>query len=166
MWWRVCRKRRKLRGWILRACARAERAMRYLAFDIGSTFLKGGVLDLDELTIRNVERLPFPEPLGGLDASFREYDPAAVLAASRALLERLHGHAPDAKGIVMCNQMHSLVLVAPDGRAVSNVISWQDERALLAGVDGECSSFEELQRLVTPDEWRQLGNEPRPGVPL
>jgi sugar (pentulose or hexulose) kinase len=67
--------------------------MRYLGLDIGSTFFKGGVLDLDELTIKHVERLPFPDPLGGLDPSFREYDPAAILVASRALLERLHGHA-------------------------------------------------------------------------
>jgi sugar (pentulose or hexulose) kinase len=33
-------------------------------------------------------------------------------------------------GIVMCVQMHSLVLVTADGKPVSNVVSWQDERAL------------------------------------
>ena len=140
--------------------------MRYLGLDIGSTFFKGGVLDLEDLTIEHVERLPFPEPLGGLDASFREYDPAAILTASRELLERLHLHAPDAVGIVMCCQMHSLVLVGASGKPVSNVISWQDERALKVEAGEGSSSFEELQRLITPEEWRQLGNEPRPGVPL
>lgn len=134
--------------------------MRYLGLDIGSTFIKGGVLDLEAVTIEHIERLPFPEPVRGLDASFREFDPAGILSVARAVLDRLHRHAPDATGIVMCVQMHSLVLVAPDGKPCSNVISWQDERALATG------SFDELKRRITPDEWRQLGNEPRPGVPL
>src|SRR6187402_3090733 len=101
--------------------------MRYLGLDVGSTFIKGGVLDLDAATISHTERLPFPNVIPGLDASFREYAPAEVLAISRALLERLLRHAPDAAGVVMCSQMHSLVLVTPAGQPCSNVISWQDE---------------------------------------
>lgn len=136
--------------------------MRYLGLDIGSTFIKGGVLDLDAVSIEHIERLPFPEPVRGLDPSFREFDPAEILSVARAVLDRLLRHAPDATGIVMCVQMHSLVLLTPDGKPCSNVISWQDERAL----SGEARSFDELKRRITPDEWRQLGNEPRPGVPL
>jgi sugar (pentulose or hexulose) kinase len=138
--------------------------MRYLGLDIGSTFVKGGVLDLDAATISDTERLPFPEPIHGLDPSFREYSPSEILTTSRALLERLLHHAPDAIGIVICSQMHSLVLVTPGGKPCSNVISWQDQRALDA--NSGTSSFDDLKQRITADEWRQLGNEPRPGVPL
>ena len=138
--------------------------MRYLGLDIGSTFIKGGVLDLDAVSIEHIERLPFPEPVRGLDPSFREFNPGEILSVARAVLDRLHRHAPDATGIVMCVQMHSLVLLTADGEPCSNVISWQDERALK--VESGTCSFDELKRRITPDEWRQLGNEPRPGVPL
>ena len=40
--------------------------MRYLGIDLGSSYIKGAVLDLDALAIRHIERLPFPEPIPGL----------------------------------------------------------------------------------------------------
>lgn len=140
--------------------------MRYLGIDIGSTFIKGGVLDLDAAAIRHVERLPFPGPVRGLDAAFREYDPIEILTTTRALLDRLHRHAPDATGIVLCCQMHSLVLVTPDGNPCSTLISWQDERALVVDPVTGTSAFDELRSRLTHDEWREMGYEPRPGVPL
>jgi sugar (pentulose or hexulose) kinase len=138
--------------------------MRYLGLDIGSTFIKGGVLDLDKASIQHIERLPFPETLPGLDPSFREYSPSEILSTSRALLERLQSHAPDAAGLVICSQMHSLVMVTTEGKPRSNVISWQDERALTK--EFGTSSFDKLKQRITDTEWRELGNEPRPGVPL
>jgi sugar (pentulose or hexulose) kinase len=140
--------------------------MRYLAVDLGSSFVKGSVLDLDTLALRQIERFPFPEPIAGLDPAFREFDPEAVLAVVRALLERLLRHAPDAEGVVLCSQLHSLVLVAEDGRPRSNAITWQDQRALSPMPDGAGTYFDEIFRRVTIEERRELGNQPRPGVPL
>lgn len=139
---------------------------RFLGLDLGSTYIKGGVLDLETLTIRHVERVPFPEPLKGLDPSFREFDPQEILNLTRRLLETLHRHAPDADGIVICNQMHSLVFVAPGGQPASNLVSWQDQRALTVNPGSGTRSFDDLRARLTPEDWRQLGNEPRPGVPL
>jgi sugar (pentulose or hexulose) kinase len=140
--------------------------MRYLGVDIGSSFIKGAVLDLDEWSLRHIERLPFPEPVRGLDPKFREFDPDEVVAATRALLERLLRHAPDATGVLMCSQLHGLVLTNDDGSAASNFINWQDQRALMPWPDGGGTYFDEINRLITRDERRQLGNEPLPGVPL
>jgi sugar (pentulose or hexulose) kinase len=140
--------------------------MRYLGVDLGTSFLKGAVLDLDALTLQHIERRPFPDPIRGLHPSFREFDPAQIVATARALLERLLQHAPDAAGIVMCSQMHSVVLTAGEGRALSNLINWQDQRALLPCPGGVATYFDEVNQFLTPEERRQLGNEPRPGVPL
>jgi sugar (pentulose or hexulose) kinase len=140
--------------------------MHYIGIDLGTTFIKGAVLDLDDLSIRQVERFPFPEPVAGLPPSFREFQPDPIVAATRGLLERLLRFAPDAGGIVMCSQLHGLVFVNDDGCALSNFISWQDQRALEPMATGTGSYFDAINHALTPEDRRQLGNEPRPGVPL
>ena len=140
--------------------------MSYIGIDLGSSYLKGAVLDLDGLAIRHIERLPFPKPIAGLPAAFREFDPGEVVAATRTLLERLLQHAPEAQGCVMCSQLHGLVLSDNHGRPLSNIINWQDQRALQSLAQTSGTYFDEINRRITSDERRQLGNEPRPGVPL
>ena len=75
--------------------------MRLLGIDLGSSFIKGGVLDLDTHRIQSVERFPFPDPLPGHPPTFREFDPDTVIRTTRGLLDRLLSHAPDACGVVM-----------------------------------------------------------------
>src|ERR1043166_3649611 len=89
--------------------------MSYIGIDLGTSFLKGAVLDLESLEIRNVEREAFPEFLPGLPPLHREADPGQILAQVEALLERLAAHAPDCEGLVLCGQMHGLVLMAAGG---------------------------------------------------
>ena len=140
--------------------------MRYLGIDIGSSFIKGAVLDPDAMSFGHPERVRFPEPIDGLAPGFREFAPSAIVEATRSLLERLLRHAPDAAGVVMCSQLHGFVLTGDDGRAASNFISWQDQRALMTMPGGHGTYFDELNRRITRDERRQLGNEPLPGVTL
>ena len=139
---------------------------RLIGLDLGSSFIKGAVLDLDALAIRHVERVPFPGPIGGLDPGFREFDPTRVVDATRALLERLLQYAPDAAGIVMCGQLHGMVLADERGNAVSNAINWQDQRALQPYPGGDGSYLDEIERRLGAEDRRRLGNEARPGVPL
>jgi sugar (pentulose or hexulose) kinase len=137
-----------------------------IAVDLGSSFIKGAVLDADALAIGHVERVPFPAPIGGLDPGLREFDPRQIVDATRALLERLQQHAPDAEGIVMCGQLHGMVLVDGHGNAVANAINWQDQRALQPYPGGEGSYLDEIERRLGAEDRRRLGNEARPGVPL
>ncbi len=99
-------------------------AMRYLGIDIGSSFIKGAVLDLEALTIGHVERLPFPEPLRGLPSGHREFSAAEIIANTQGLLQRLVSRAPDCAGVVMCSQMNSLVFLNRRGAPISDVITW------------------------------------------
>jgi len=140
--------------------------MRYLGVDLGSSFIKGAVLDSDAFSITHIERIPFPAPLSQSEARFREFDPLEVVKATRDLLEKLGQTAPDARGVVMCSQLHGLVLTTTDGEAVSNFISWQDQRALMPFGDGRQTYFEEINRRISPEERLEMGNESRPGTPL
>src|SRR5690348_5320532 len=140
--------------------------MRILGLDLGTSFIKGAVLDLEALSIAHVERLPFPEPHPSNNPAFQEFDPQVIVSTARALLEKLLQHAPDAKSVVICSQLHGLVLTDEKGKALGNFINWQDERALLPMNGSERTYFEEINSRLTSSERRSTGNEARPGVPL
>jgi sugar (pentulose or hexulose) kinase len=139
--------------------------MQYLAIDLGSSFLKGAVLDLDTRACTHVRRVPFPAPIAGLPPLHFEVDPHQVVTATRALIADLLPAAPDCGGIVLCSQMHSLVLVDEHGAPASNVITWRDQRSLLPHPDGG-TIFDHLAQRMPPDVRQQVGNELRPGLPL
>lgn len=139
--------------------------MRYLAIDLGSSFIKGAVLDLDARSLAHVRRVPFPAPIAGLPALHFEVDPRQIVEATRALIDELARDAPDGAGIVICSQMHGLVLMDAGGEPASNAITWRDQRALGPHPAGG-TVFEQLERRVSPEDRRRLGNELRPGLPL
>jgi sugar (pentulose or hexulose) kinase len=143
-----------------------EFLMSFIAIDLGTTFIKGAVLDLDGLRLHHIQRLPFPDPLPNLPPLFYEVDPNAVVATVRALIADLLAHALDCEGIVMCTQMHGLVLCNEQGAALSNVITWQDQRVLTPHLAGAGSYFERLRDQLSAQERRQLGNELQPSRPL
>ena len=88
--------------------------MSFIGIDIGASFIKGAVLDLDELELREIERLRFPSFISDLPPLKREVDPLQVIEIVRSMIERLLLHGP-CEGIVMCGQMHGLVLSSDRG---------------------------------------------------
>ncbi len=140
--------------------------MRFIGLDLGTSFIKGGVLDLDAYTVAHVQRVPFPAPIEGLPPLFCEIDPSAIVAATRELIERLVAQAPDCAGIVVCTQMQSLVLTNEQGEPLSNCISWRDQRTLMPHPSGKGSYYDVLTARISPEERRRMGNELRPGLPI
>jgi sugar (pentulose or hexulose) kinase len=138
---------------------------RFLGIDLGTSFLKGAVLDLDAGRFHQVRRVPAPDPVPGLPELHHELDPGAVLTAVCRLITELLHDAPDATGLLMCSQMHGLVLSDERGAALSNVITWKDQRVLESSAEGSGTVFDELARLVPAQEQQQIGNELRVGVP-
>jgi xylulokinase len=132
--------------------------MRFLGLDLGTTSFKGAVLDLERQTIEHVRRVPTPEPVDGLPAGHHELAPEAVLAAVRRLVGELLTDAPDAAAMVMCSQMHCVVLTGHDGQPRSNIITWKDQRG--------AEIIDELRTIVTPAEQQQIGRELRVGLPV
>ncbi len=126
----------------------------FLGVDLGTSFLKTALLDLDARRVSQISRTAFPEPLCGLPPLHREYDPLEIADLARRLISR----SPQVEGIVFCGQMHGLVLVGERGEPLSNYIGWADQRA--AGCFGEVASQ------VTVEERRELGHEFRPSLPL
>ena len=140
--------------------------MSFLAIDLGTTFVKGAVLDLEARRLEHVRRAPFPAPLPNANPLLCEVEPEAVLAAVHGLIAELGARAPDCEGIVMCTQMHGMVLVNGRGGVESNCITWRDQRALMPHPSGQGSYLDVLARRLTPEQIHQLGNELDPGRPV
>lgn len=135
----------------------------FIALDLGTSSIKGAVIDLDRLCLVHARRVPFPGPLPGQPPLFCEIDPSQIVSAVRTLLEQLLPDAPHCWGVVMCGQMGGLVLTTGDGAPLSNYISWRDQRLLLRPPSGAETYWDLFLGCLSPVERRQLGNELQPG---
>lgn len=140
--------------------------MTLLALDLGTTFIKGAVLDLDHLCLRHIRRQPFPNPLPNLPPLFYEVDPHLLVATVRALLTELLALAPACEGIVMCTQMHGMVLCTAQGEALSNVITWQDQRSLTPHPSGQGTHLAQILERTTAQAQLEVGHEIQPSRPV
>lgn len=138
---------------------------RFLGIDLGTTFLKGAVLDLDARRLAHIWREPFPEPVPGLPVGHCEIDPHAVLTATRRLLAALLADEPGATGLVVTSQMHCLVFTDDAGRPLSNVFTWKDQRALEPHPAGG-TYLDWVRNHIPEAELIETGRELRAGLPV
>ncbi len=117
-----------------------------LAVDLGTSYIKSAVLDMEALSITRVHRVPFPEPIAGLADLFCEIDPVGIAHDTRQLIAALLPHAPACAGIVTCGQMGGLVLTDEQGAPHSNYISWRDQLLLMRQPSGAGTFWDHLQR--------------------
>jgi len=140
--------------------------MSFLGIDLGTSFLKGAVLDVERRKLGQVIRKPFPEPIANSDPLRCEFDPEAILKAFRSLLDELAPFAPNCEGIVVCTQMHGLVLMNQQRQAISKCITWRDQRAAAPHSSGSGTYLDAILARVTPQDLRQLGNELEAARPI
>jgi len=139
--------------------------MSFIGIDIGTSFIKGAILDLDKRDLRHIRRIPFPSQIGSSNPFFCEFDPNQIITVIQQLIRDLSSQT-DCNGVVMCAQMHGLVLFNRYGQPVSNCITWRDRRALMAHPSGFGSYFDVLLRRISPEQKKQLGNELKPDRPI
>jgi sugar (pentulose or hexulose) kinase len=137
----------------------------FIGIDLGTSFIKAAVLDLDASELQQVRRMPFPEPISLPNPLRVEFDPAGIVATVKQLIGELAASS-SYEGIVMCTQMSCLVLMDQQGNARSNCIGWRDQRALEPHPSGLGSYYDILRKRLTAEQKRELGNELPPGAPI
>jgi sugar (pentulose or hexulose) kinase len=137
--------------------------MKVLAIDIGTSFVKGAILDVGARRIEEVRRVPFPEPVTGLPTAWVEIDPAAVTGAVDSLIAELGSSAGACEGVYLCGQMGGVILVDRDAQPRTNYLSWRDQRVLESNDSDGSNTFEQVRQRLTETRLAELGNELRPG---
>lgn len=138
----------------------------FIGIDIGTTTVKAALLDVNALRVGELIAEPFPAPIDGLAPGHFEVEPSAVISTVSNIMEQLLSAAPGCQGVVMCSQMHSLILVNKQGEALSNIITWRDDRALQESPQGSETFFDILSRTISEDDKLRLGNNLAPNRPL
>jgi len=139
--------------------------MHYLAVDVGTSYTKAAVLDIERFRLGRIERVPSPLRRGNDHPLFHELDPREFVVAVRQVAERLLADTPKCRGVLLCGQMGGLVLTSPTGAPEGPYISWLDRRSTEVHPSGR--TYFDLFRDKLGTEWpRRLGNEVRPGLPL
>jgi len=124
----------------------------YLLADIGASFIKMALLDVQTWQITKVKQVAFPGFL--INGSFREVCPQAVLKIFTSLLDEFIALDFHYLGIITSTQMHGFILCDQNSEALSNYISWQDTRG--GTVD----------KYLTTEDIKRSGNELRAGTAI
>ncbi|MBQ2724565.1 MAG: MerR family transcriptional regulator [Clostridia bacterium] len=115
----------------------------FIGIDIGTTTISAVVLDVNTgmpagvYTIANGSDIP----TGRVWEKLQDAD--RIRSRIGRLLDSLLGRYPGVKAIGITGQMHGILYIDGEGRAVSPLYTWQDQRAGL-GSPSPCQRMEEL----------------------
>ena len=140
--------------------------MKCLGIDIGTSSIKGAVLDLEDCAVGEVIKEDFPAPISGLPAGYFEAEPSQIQSVVENLLLKLHGMAPDVSSVHWTGQMGGVILVDEAGNALSNYISWRDQRTLEPHTSDDGNYFQLLEWRLNRTRMEELGNDCKPGSAL
>lgn len=133
-----------------------------IALNVGSTSIKGAVLDLETGQLLSKAERPFPDPIGNLPVGHMEFDPKVIVSRVLEVIDELSGQLSQRCWLWICGQMGGLVLADERGRAKSNYLSWQDQRSIQSS-GGVRSSMETIRLDWTEGHFASLGRELQPG---
>lgn len=115
-----------------------------LGIDVGTTSVKGALYTLDGNCLL-LKSLPYPtlRPRPG----WVEQDPAAWMAAIRAICTEVQGAASGGKIVAMglTSQVNTHVFVDGEGKALLPAITWQDQRCAAAAAKLDRAISEDLR---------------------
>ena len=140
--------------------------MSFIGIDLGTSFIKIAAIDLEGCRLQRIRRIPFPEPIAGLDPLRCEFDPQDILSPVRELLAEMSDLSDQIEGLVMCTQMSCLVMMDREGKVRSNCIGWRDQRALEPHPSNVGSYYDVLKTRITEQQREQMGNELPLGAPI
>ncbi len=139
--------------------------MRYIAIDLGSSFIKVALLDLSGSSMTEAMKYPVPGRISHPDPRRYEIDARALFHSVKNIVDRYLERYEDIAGLVMSTQMHGFVLV-DGGSEEDRYISWQDTRCL-DPMPGEGKSYlEYLEALVPAGTMRDTGVRMKPALGL
>ena len=138
--------------------------MQYLALDIGSSSIKGALLDLERLKIGQTVRRACPAATPGLPPRHFEIDPDAVTRVVQGILEELVDRGDAPAGIVSCTQMAGTVLIDRRGTPLTDYLSWRDQRVLDDDPSTPGTWLDSLQVKLTDRQRAELGGELQTGA--
>ena len=87
--------------------------MKTVVIDIGSSFLKAAVLDVENACIVDERKFPSPEKLRYEDPYLFEVPADVYVDFVKGLVDEYAGTFPDLEGLLLSTQMHGFIYSIP-----------------------------------------------------
>lgn len=136
-----------------------------IALDLGSTFIKTAVFDVERQKVLFSEKCHTPDKRPNEDPAVFENDAEAFVDTVKTMIRRCAREVPQLRGLLLSTQQHGCVLCHPQLER-DTYISWQDTRCL--GLDPRTgkSYLKELQELLPPQVMENTGVPVKPALAL
>jgi len=135
--------------------------MKYLALDLGSSFVKAAILDTKKEIIHSRQKIPSLPKLPGEETRY-EIDSELLWGQVKKMIDGYIEFQGMPDGILLSTQMHGFVLTDNAGLPVSHYISWQDNRSL-ENYEGQ-SWYTHLDRLISREDMANTGLTLKPNL--
>lgn len=109
--------------------------MSFLGIDIGTSSICGAVYNTSHRNITSVTK-DNNTNINSPNIWEKTQDATAIVNIVLELLQEIRSQHPDIKGIGLSGQMHGMLYVDAEGRAVSPLYTWQDARGSLPYKEG------------------------------
>lgn len=102
--------------------------MKSIGIDIGTTTICSVLIDASSKALLDASTKPNHASLQGAEVFERLQNPAVILDTCTAMVNHYLDSFPDIVSIGITGQMHGIVYIDREGRAVSPLFTWQDGR--------------------------------------
>ncbi len=102
--------------------------MNIIGLDVGTTTISGVLIDTAQLKLLGSKTIPNTSQLKSSHPWENLQRPELIWEACRQLLHYFSSLCPVVDGVGITGQMHGILYLDQDGRAVSPLTTWQDER--------------------------------------
>ena len=133
----------------------------FALLDVGGTDIKSCISNIEDSYLQDIFRSKTPGNIQK-DKDLYEISPIAFLREVENHVISIQSTKTKIMGLMISGQLGSWIVSDTKNRPITNLISWQDNRAALAITN---FSKHMIEKIGT--EWLQKsGNEVRPGLPL
>lgn len=137
---------------------------KYIGIDIGTTYIKGSILDLNDMTVNDVIEVDSPERIDVGNRTYFEESTSEYFDKIMSLIDFFQGKY-DCEGVLISCQLHCFLLCDTHMNQITNLITWQDMRASEQNRHG-VTVLDELNNMIDSSFVEITGTNLKLGLPL
>lgn len=139
--------------------------MNFIAVDVGSTFIKAAVYDLEFNKVIYTRKYYTPAKVKYDDSHYFEVDAREIVNYIKDIIQKCSEITADIEGIIFSTQQHGCVFTHP-ARKDDLYISWQDSRCLKIDPETGKSYMDEVVGLLPPEAMARTGVPVKPALAM
>lgn len=136
--------------------------MKYLGIDLGSSFIKAVLMDLEKQRMISSRKSPAPGRMQNKDPNIFEIPAEELVRSVKILIDSYTKDYKDVEGVIISTQMHGFVYQVPGREDI--YVSWQDMRCMNQIPDRESSWLEWMESQIRPEDMQGNGVYLKPSL--